>query len=84
MRLELLLFLHTPRGTWYCCASTIQPRRLGSKVGRLDIHRLQVHIVPMEASPGSRPSAAVGRALASAKSDSPSVWTIQMNLNSPD
>ena len=74
VRLELLLFLHTPRGTWYCCASTMQPRRLGSQVGRLDIHRLQVHIVPMEASPGSRPSAAVGRALASAKSDSPSVW----------
>ena len=67
VRLELLLFLHTPRGTWYCCASTMQPRRLGSKVGRLDIHRLQVHIVPMEASPGSRPSAAVGRALSSAK-----------------
>ena len=30
----------------------------------------------MEASPGSRPSAAVGRALSSAKSDSPSVWGV--------
>jgi hypothetical protein len=78
-----MLFLHTPRGTWYCCASTIQPRRLGSKVGRLDVHRRQVHIVPMEASPGSRPSVAVGRAMSSAESDSPSVCHQASILSNP-